>query len=132
MITAELSAKLTAASLTTGYEVLRGKMPSSPDKVIALFESGGAGVQQFMCEIGAIEEPTLQIRVRGIADDYDGPRLTIERIFQALLGYGAFSTATARYLSFTPLQSPFLFRRDDSKRVELAVNFLIQKELSTS
>jgi hypothetical protein len=130
VITGEVATKLTAASLTTGYEVLRGKMPSSPDKVIALFETGGAGPQFFLGATDAIEEPSLQVRVRGAANDYDGPRLTIEAIFQALLAYGAFTVSSVRYLSFTPLQSPYPLRRDENQRVEWAVNFLVQKELS--
>lgn len=132
MITSEVSAKLTAASLTTGYEVVRGKMPATPDKVIALTEGGGSGQQRFLGDTPPIEEPTLQVLVRGAADDYDGPRLTIERIYQALSGYGGLTLSSVSYLSFTPLQPPFPLRRDNNQRVEFAVNFLVQKGLSAS
>ena len=129
MITADVSSKLTLAGLTTGYEVLRGKMPSSPDKVIAIFETGGSGPNFFMGS-GTVEEPAIQIRVRGEVEDYDTPRAKIEQIYQAFAGYGAFTVNSTRYLAFTPLQSPYPLRKDDNRRVEWAVNFLVRKELS--
>ncbi len=131
MLTGELRAKLIAASLTTGYDVLEGKMPHTPNKVIALTESGGTGPEKFLGG-GTVEQPAVQVRVRGEADDYAGPRLTIERIYQTLDGYGAFTVSGTRYLTLTPLQSPFLLRRDDNARCEFAVNFLVEKELSTA
>ncbi len=130
MLASDVSAKLTALGLTTGYVVIEGKMPHTPNKVIALTETGGSGADQFLGN-APIENPSMQLRVRGEADDYNGPRLVIERIFQALTQAGAF-TQGARYLSFTPLQSPFLLKRDENVRCEFAVNFLIMKELSTT
>lgn len=128
MLTAEVKAKLVAAGLTTGYEVLRNAMPATPNKVIALFDSGGFAPEHFM-GASPIEEPGLQVRVRGEVKDSEGPDTTIKAIFAALIDYGAFEILGARYLGFTALQSPYLLRRDESQRVEFAVNFIVHKEL---
>ena len=130
MLTDEIKTRLTAEGLVaTGYTVLRGKMPATPDKVIVLREGGGAGLERFMGS-ASIEQPALQVLVRGAAFDYDGPRQVIERIYQAAQGWGAFAVSGVRYLGLTALQAPNKLREDENERVEFVVNFFVQKELS--
>ena len=55
----------------------------------------------------------------------------IEKLYQAMAGWGAFLQADgARYLDFTPLQSPFKLGRDAGERYTFIVNFLVTKEPS--
>lgn len=133
MLTSELKTKIEATTslLTTGYTVFRGFLPATPDKAVALFESGGSG--QSNAFGGTVEQPGLQVIVRGAPDDYDVARLQIEKLYQALSGWGAFTVAGTRYLSFTPLQAPFpLGGKDGNQRQTFSVNFLVQKELSAT
>lgn len=130
MLTGEVSARLTAQSLvTTGFSVYRNVWPDTPDKVIALFETGGIGPSLFFSG-ATVEQPGLQVRVRGAARDGDAPRLQIERIFQAAIGWGGFTASGVKYLGFEAIQAPFLMGRDGNERVEWAVNFVVRKELS--
>jgi hypothetical protein len=83
MLTAEISTRLTAQGLVTGdYEVFRGKVPASPDEVIVLHETGGAGAEQFLGATASLEQPALKITVRGTRFQHDEPRLIIERIYR--------------------------------------------------
>jgi hypothetical protein len=133
MLTSEISARLSSESLvTTGYTVVRGKVPATPDKVIVLRETGGAGPERFLGGSASVEQPALQVIVRGAKHDYDGPRLQIEQIYQAAMGWGAFTASSVRYLGLTPLQAPTKLRDDENERVEFVVNFLVQKELSST
>jgi hypothetical protein len=129
MLTVEMAAKLTAAGLTTGYTVARGQLLSTPDKQIALYETGGTSPDVAFGG-DTVDNPGLQIVVRGEAQDYDGPRETIEAIYQAILSWGAFTQSDTRYLNVTPLQAPFVRNRDGNQRIEFAFNVLVSKELS--
>lgn len=128
----EIRERLVAAGLTTGYTVFVNFLPDFPNKAIALNEGSGAGADFVFGQAGlSVEQPTLQVLVRHEPEEHDIPRLAIERIYQAMAAWGAFShSGGARYLSFTPLQSPFPFKRDDKLRRVFAVNFLVDKEPS--
>ena len=130
MLLDEMAARVTAEGLvSSGYALRRGVMPASPDQVIVLGETGGAG-PEIAFDGGVVEQPGLQIRVRGAADDYESPRNAIEVLHQAIVGWGAFTSAGVRYLGLTALQSPFPLRRDENNRQEFSANYLVQKEPS--
>ena len=130
MLLDELSTRLTDMSLVAaGYVVVKGTMPASPDKVIALRETGG-GPPDVALGGGVVENPAVQVVVRGSPGDYAAPRLVLEAIYQASLTWGAFTASGTRYLNVGALQSPFPLRVDANDRQEVAVNFLAQKELS--
>ena len=131
MLSAEFGARLTAQGLTTGYTVIRNTVPALPDKVIVVTETGGSGPSQTF-DGQTVENPNVQVVVRGLADDSDGPRLTAERIYQAAMNWGAFSQSSVRFLSVTPLAAPFPRGKDDNRRVEWVVNFAVEKELSST
>lgn len=132
MMAHEVRARLVTLGLTTGYSVFVNTLPDQPDLAIALNEGGGVGPEFVFGQTAiSVERPSLQVLVRGVADEHDIPRLAIERIYQAAGAWGAFThSGGARYLSFTPLQAPFPFRTDDRKRKVFAVNFLVDKEPS--
>lgn len=131
MMLTELAARFASEGLVAaGYTVMRGVLSDAPDKQIALFETGGSGPSLFLGGSTAVDQPALQVMVRGAAHDYDGPRLVVERLYQAMAGWGGFTASSVRYLGVTPLQAPFVLDRDASERVVFCFNALVQKEPS--
>ena len=132
MLLDEMKARFAAQGLIgSGYVVIRGYLPETPDKVIMLKENGGAAPEAFFADESAtIEQPTLQCIVRGAPTEYDEPRLQIERLYQGVIDWGAFVEDGTRYLGLDPIQSPFPLGRDKNQRATFSVNFTVQKELS--
>lgn len=72
------------AGTTTGWGVVFGKMPSAPDKCIALVDQGGpAGIPNLL-----VDFPGLQILVRGEkgGNGYNTSYLMMRKIRDAVLG----------------------------------------------
>lgn len=133
MLLPEIHTRLTDQSLvTTGFTVSRGKMLDSPDKVIALYEASGVAPDRFLGSTATLDNASLQVVVRGEPRDYETPRLQIERIYQAMCDWGAFTASGVRYTGIMPLQSPFFFQRDQNERILFAVNFLVSKAFSST
>lgn len=132
MLLVEIAAKLAAEGLVpSGYVVVKGKLPTSPDKVIAVYETGGLAPQRFFGNSQSIEMPGLQFVVRGAANDYEGPKVVIDAIFQATLDWGAFTASGVRYVGVDAQQSPFPFlRSDDNLRTLHAFNAIAMKEVA--
>lgn len=131
MLLTELSARITSQSLVnTGYTVFTGYLPPSPHLAIALYETGGTGMERFFGGSAPVDRAGLQVVVRGAPQDYATPRRQMEKLYQGLSDWTAFTQSGVRYLNFVPLQSPFVFNRDETERVVFAVNFLVWKELS--
>lgn len=134
MITADISARLTALSLvTTGFSVYRNYQPDNPDKIIAIMETPGASPDTFLGDTSTLENPIIQIVVRGAQGDADTPRTQAERIYQSMLNWGAFVAASSiRYAGTQVLQGPFLLKRDANERIYWAFNVLFTKGLSST
>jgi hypothetical protein len=130
MLTLELATKFASAGLVqSGYEVFRGKLPASPDEVIVIYETAGLAPELFF--VGTtVEQPGVQIVARGAADDYDGPRLALEKIAQGMRDWGAFMVGSVRYLGARLQQQPYKFDQDANQRVKFAVNAILLKEPS--
>ncbi len=134
MLLTEIRTILLAQSLTgvTSATVFTGTMPSAPDACVVLYETGGSGPDFHLGDPAiAIEKPTIQIVVRGAPTDYETPRTVIERIYQTLPTLTPFTQSGTSYLNIEPLQSPFLFKRDERNRISLVCNFYISKLVST-
>jgi len=113
----------TVGTGTIGTSLFKGLMPSTPDVCIALYEYGGRAPDTvFGAATISLEYPRIQIVVRGASHDYDGPRDRAETIYQAVAQVGNQTVNSIRYQTITPLQSPFLLRRDANGRVEIAFN----------
>ena len=76
------------------------------------------------------EHPSIQLMVRGVPDDYETPRLVIERAYHEMAKIQGMTLSGVNYLFVRPKQAPFLMARDDSKRIRFAVNFSVDKEPS--
>jgi hypothetical protein len=120
-----------------GSALIIGLLPDSPDLVTVLYETGGAPPNLGFNTPGlAIEQPGLQVVVRGAGADYAGPRTRIEAIYKDLCKVQGVVLAgggtSALYHMMHPQQAPFLFNRDEKAppRCLFAVNFLCEKEPS--
>lgn len=133
MLLDETAARITAEGLlAAGYVLLQGALTPTPDKQVVLHETGGLAAARFFCGSATVDQPGLQLVVRGPARDYAGPRAQIETLYQALCDWGAFEASGVRYLGLSPQQAPFPMTRDENERVVFAVNFLVQKEWSAA
>lgn len=122
----------TACSLTVGTSLFKGQMPASaPNVCAAVYEYAGLGpIYELGQAAPAIEQPRVQVAFRGEPRDYEGPRATAETAYQAIAAVANTALSGARYLSITPLQPPFLLRRDDLSRIVIGFNVQVVKELS--
>ena len=104
-------------------------MPTKPDAVVVVYEYGGSASEHGFGIAGVkYENPRVQVVCRGAAFDYDGPRAVAQTIHDDLAKVQATTLGSTKYLMMTPMQTPFLMRRDDSDRVHIAFNVIVSKE----
>lgn len=108
------------------------EMPDDPDVCAAVFESGGAPPDFGFGQAGIkYENPAVAIWFRGDPHDSAGPHDRIRQAYLELAKIQAENVGSTPYLTVTPLQAPFILRRDDNKRRVIWVfNLLAQKEPS--
>lgn len=119
---------------TLGTNLFLGSMPAKPDVALSLHEYPG-GPPDFVFGTAGVahEYPRVQVKARGAAADYAGPRRWLEAVYQDLAERVQSATSTGtRYLDLSPVQPPFPLERDESNRWVFAVNFVAMKEVSTS
>lgn len=127
----ELKAFLDALGTVGALSV--GSMPASPDVMGAIYEYGGLAPEGAFGVAGIdVENQACQLVFRGAPDDYAGPRSRADIAWRALAAVqpGALSPGAVVYRRIWPQQSPFLFNRDDNRRVSIAFNVYIAKNLS--
>lgn len=122
MLLDDVEATLAAASLPPdGWTLYKGILPPSPDRVVALFETGGYPPQT------ASDFPvvTFQVRVRGAAYGYAAARQVVEDVLAALHG-----AQPSGYVYVYAMQSaPALLGYDtQDNRPELAINFRAMRD----
>lgn len=128
----EFEAWLLAAALgLTSTNLTRTAMPDEPDEVTTIYEYpgvaddpgfGAAGIQ--------FEHPRLQVVCRGKPDDYDTPRLQLERIRQGATTIQAKTLSGTNWQMVTSLGGPIPLGKDNKGRVRLACNFQVDKSPS--
>jgi len=125
MILDELAQVIAAHGLgTLGTSLFLGRLPPTPDSVIALRESGGPPpINTFDA---SYERPTLQVLVRGSV--YPTARLHAERLYQALMTVANTSINGVWYIHATPDGPPTLLEHDETGRPILVFNLEVEKE----
>lgn len=114
-----------------GTTLFYGVLPETPDAAVALYEYGGLPVEPALGQgVINLEFPTIQAVTRGIANDYDSPRLKIQNVVTAFALIANQNLSGTSYKAIIAKQSPFFFRRDDNFRVLFACNFQITKVYS--
>ena len=134
MILDDLADRLTTQSVaTTGTDLFKGRMPPSPVEVIALFQTGGpAPINTMNAGPGTaiLERPHVQALIRACTAANASKRA--QDVYHALDALGPVTLNGIRYHAIWALQTPFFLRRDESDRVEYAVNFEVMRDLATS
>lgn len=121
-----------AGLATEGTDLFTGALPASPDAVTVVAETTGRMPEYIFSQgLPGIERPRIQIRTRGAANDYEAPRIQIERVYQLLAQRGHETVSGgARYLTWAPIQAPFAMGQDKNERWIFAVNLEVWKEAS--
>lgn len=101
-------------SLLTGVSnIYRGSMPSTPDNVVCIYNSGGYERDSSGTEV---EEPTFQIVVRNT--DFDAAEALCNTIKDLLHG-----KSTTKFLNIFQQGDILPLGRDENNRTELSMNF---------
>lgn len=128
----ELEAWLLAAALgLTSTNLTRTEMPNAPDEVTTIYEYPGVGDDPGFGVAGIqFEHPRIQVVCRGKADDYDTPRLQLEKIRQAMTTIQAKTLSGTKWQMVVSLGGPISLGKDNNGRVRLACNFQVDKSPS--
>lgn len=123
-------AELSVVDGSTGWLCRLSDMPSTPDKVVVLYETPGDPPD--VDESGAVEydEPGLQVRVRGEVDDYAAARNKIQDVFEALHENEptAMTGETIIVYLYATQSGPLPMGKDSNNRPELVWNFRVKKQ----
>jgi len=119
MILSDLAGYLTSKSIAvTGETLFLGRLPPSPDVVMALRQSGGLPPTEYF--EGAIERPRVQVLVRGV--NYSTARLWAEQVYQSFLDLVNIELSGTWYLQCEPDSPPGFLERDDNNRPIFVMN----------
>jgi len=120
----------TNTSLTLGTDLFLSLMPDTPDNVVALYESTGGVVPvstMGSTNLPQIERPELQVIVRNTS--YSTGRTLANTLWELLTAVSNTTIESTLYHRIESTSSPFVFDRDDSRRVLFSCNFNVMKEL---
>lgn len=130
MVLDDLADVLSSGGITT--TIIKSLLPSTPDALIALFETGGPAPIHGMARgpgTALVERPHVQLLSRDLRAD--GARKTAQdadRLLDALDR----TINGKRYLSVSALQAPFFLNQDEAGRKVYAVNYEILRVPATS
>lgn len=130
----DLADRLTTQSVaTSGTDLFKSVMPSTPDEVIALFEAAGGPLTRAMSGspgTALVERPHVQVQARAVRPD--SARKRAEDVYHNLDGLGPVTINGVSYQWITALQAPFFLETDETGRYVYAVNFEVLREPATS
>ena len=107
---------------TQGTNLFIGQMPDTTVLTAVLTEYDGGVVETHASGI-ALYQPSLQVRVRGAAEDYTTPRARIVAIQTLLSGVTGNTLSGVTFLRIRPLGSIIALGQDDRLRWEFTANF---------
>jgi hypothetical protein len=125
-----VSAAVGSATPTDDWSIHVSKMPPTPDKAIAIFDTGGTG--EGPSPKWLLDYRTMQVRVRSNADDYTGAYNKMQDVKDVLLGLPAQAVLGDRWDGVTILSDITFIGRDDNDRPELSINFRLIIEPATN
>jgi hypothetical protein len=115
------------------YSVHVSREPATPDKVVTLYDTGGA---EGLVAGGGVDlrQPQVQVRVR--SDDYEAAWNLQEAIREALLQPNAEATGhplertigASRYVQVAPVADILSIGRDDNDRHILVANYQVIRQ----
>lgn len=111
---------------TADWSVHLSVMPSTPDRAIAIFDTGGT--EEGPNPKWLLDYRTIQVRVRGKPNDYQTIYAKIAQVKDVLLGLPAQTVEGDRWCGVTGLGDITFLGRDENDRPELIMNFRIIME----
>lgn len=124
---AELLSNSTGMGLVIGADLFVNKMPSSPDKLIAINDSGGYNPLLTLNILEVCYYPTVQIMVRGNKQNYLETYSLCDQVKSFLHGKSQIWIGTTRYVLITSESDIISLGYDDNNRPLLSCNFLIDR-----
>ena len=118
---------------TANWGIFTGRRPDFPDKVVSVFEYGGAGSLHAMASgagLAVAERPRVQVVVRSNA--YSTGRTKANDVFRLMDGLRERTINGVTYKWAAAIQSPFLMARDENDRALIACNYEVWKAISTA
>lgn len=116
-------------NLTKATNLFYGTEPPSPDLCVTLYEYASAMPEgQVGGDTLIIENPTVQVRVRGVRDDYDTPYNLARSIVNAFVKIQDGDLSGKKYQAVIPKQSVLHLGKDENFRHIFIVNFQIMKD----
>lgn len=111
---------------TQGTDIFLGRMPTSPDACIAVYEYGGAApLFTFGSAATAVDRPSIQVMCRAARDDYPAARNKAKDI-RSLLGAITNTTLSSiAILRVEPIGSVNPLGPDENDRPLVTVNFQV-------
>lgn len=104
----------------TGWPCVLGTEPSSPDKVVTIYEQPGfAPARAFGGSSADVPRPSFQLRVRGGSEDYAIPRAKMDEIIQTLNK----ADVTATLVLIGANSAPIPLGMDENNRYRFVYNF---------
>lgn len=114
-----------------GVTLFKGKFPAeTPDECGAVIDVAGLKPIYTLGGDVLCERPKLQVRFRGVPEDYATPRGLAETAYQALASVANQTINSTRYLGITPVQTPFAMDKDKKGRFEVGFTCEVWKDFS--
>lgn len=130
LLVTDIDDYLTSGGVTTPA-IFRGKQPTSPDRVVTIYETGGLSPVHGMGAspgTALVEQPEIQVVAR--SDTYSTARSDADDCFGLLDGLYDRTINGTRYLYIEALHSPFMLDRDDQDRPRISCRYRIVKALT--
>lgn len=128
----EIATYLAAQNIGAGgWTIVKSRMPPTPDKIVAIFETGGPPREQATSV--TLERPTFQVRVRGqprsaIATAYPDARTKLQACVTALDKLVGQTLSGTLYPFIFAEGSTIALGDDGNLRPELVQNFRAARE----
>lgn len=110
---------LAAHAATSGWTIEVGVLPTAPDKVIMISDTGGLDPNPKWL----LDFPTLQILVRGIVSGYSTTWTEGKAVKDILLGLSSTDVNGDRWDAVNIVSDLAFIGRDESQRPQFTINF---------
>lgn len=121
-----------AASLFPTETIRGGFVPDTPDKVVVIMspDPGLTPLETMGATQGAgpkLERHILQIRCRGVQDDFQDARNLAETVYRGLNNRLGITLSGTVYVAIEALHPPYTLSADENGRWHLGFNILVTK-----
>jgi len=110
--------------LTFGTDLFLSKMPSTPDKCVALFDTGG--LAPYLIGV-VLDRPTVQVKIRGKQGGYKDAYTVGESIKDFFEEQHDTIINGTRYLQIYPMQDVVFLNYDELDRPLFTINFRMDR-----